>query len=214
MATGSNSRRGRVGHGKGMTSFPNDVLFAHGTRALTVGARAAPYKWEPQRTNHFEIQFNTGIIHHEIALAVASFGLPTIANDPVEVPHVNHRIKFAGQAVFSGAETLEVVDFVGRDVEGMLYDWRLEVYNPWNDVMGLAANYKEEADVLEFAPDGEAIRAWRLEGVWPTTVSFGDSMTYDGSEVKRCNVTMAYDRGYRFDAHPGTFSAGGNWTGM
>jgi hypothetical protein len=156
------------------------------------------YKWEVQRTNHFEIEFDENLEGgRDLALAVNMFSLPNIANDPIEVARQNSRIKYAGQAQFTGAESLEVIDYIGADIEAIVNNWRLKVYDPENDRMGLAANYKCNAWVKEYAPDHTQVRVWRLIGVWPSSVAFGDSMSMDGSEVKKITLTLSYDRGYR-----------------
>ena len=156
------------------------------------------YKFEPQRTNHFEVTI-TGL-PAELSLAVNMFSLPNVTNDPIEIPHQNSRIKFAGQTNFGGAESLEVIDYVGLDTEGMMNDWRKEVYDPKTDKMGIASVYKKEATVTEYSPDHEVLRQWKLVGVWCSGVAFGDTLSMDGSEVKKITCTIAYDRGYRIEA--------------
>jgi hypothetical protein len=155
---------------------------------------ANKYKFEPQRTNHFEILID-GL--EGLTLAVNTFSLPNITNDPIEIAHGNSRRKYAGQTAFGGSETLEVTDYIGLDVEGMVNTWRLQVYDPKTDLMGCAVDYKKNAWVTEYAPDGLALRVWNLEGVWPSGVAYGDTLSMDGSEVKKITLTLAYDRGYR-----------------
>jgi hypothetical protein len=156
---------------------------------------ANKYKWEPQRTNHFEVVI-TGL-PKELTLAVNTFSLPNVTNDPIEVPHGNSRIKFAGQTMFGGSDSLEVIDYVGLDTEKIVNDWRLQVYDPQTDQMGVAVDYKKNATITEYAPDHTQLRVWNLEGVWCSGAAFGDSLTMDGSDVKKITMTLAYDRGYR-----------------
>jgi len=153
------------------------------------------YKWEPQRTNHFEVVISG--LPAELTLAVNTFSLPNVTTDPIEVPHGNSRKKFAGQAAFGGADTLEVIDYVGLDTEAIVNDWKILVFNPETDQMGIANDYKKNATVTEFSPDHTQLRVWYLEGVWPSGVAFGDSLTQDGSDVKKITLSLAYDRGYR-----------------
>jgi hypothetical protein len=160
------------------------------------------YEWEPQRTNHFEVTINgllddEGDATHKFALAVSTFSLPNITTDPIEIAHGNSRQKYAGQAVFGGAESLEVIDYIYPDMEMIVRNWQVKVYNPQTDMMGLAADYKKDAIVTEYSPDGIKLRQWKLEGVWPSGVAYGDTLTQDGSEVKKVTLTLAYDRGWR-----------------
>lgn len=153
------------------------------------------YKWEPQRTNHFEVIING--LPQELTLAVSMFSLPNITNDPIEVAHQNSRHKYAGQANFAGAESLEVIDYIGLDVEDIVDSWRTQVYNAETDKMGLAADYKRDAYVVEYSPDYEKLRTWKIVGAWPSGVAFGDTLSMEGSEVKKVTLTIAYDRAYR-----------------
>lgn len=160
------------------------------------------YKWEPQRTNHFEVTIS-GVGEElvlgdaDFSLAINSFSLPNITNDPIEIAHGNSRRKYAGQTVFGGAETLEVTDYIGKDIEKIVNDWRLKVYNPEDDTMGLAGSYKKDGIITEFAPDGAKRRQWMIKGMWPSGVAFGDTLSMDGSEVKKITMTIAYDRAWR-----------------
>jgi hypothetical protein len=163
------------------------------------------YKFEPQRTNHFEVYIPD--LGDNFALAVNTFSLPNITNDPIEIAHGNSRRKYAGQTAFGGAETLEVTDYIGLDVEAIVNNWRLKVYDPQTDMMGLAADYKKNGTVTEYAPDGERLRVWNIHGMWPSGVAFGDTLSMDGSEVKKITLTIAYDRGFRDTGEFGTISA-------
>ena len=172
-----------------------------GTKSL-MADMSVRYKWEPQRTNHFEVTISKfdAATTEVISLAVSTFSLPNITNDPIEVPHGNSRIKFAGQASFGGSESLEVIDYVGVDIEGIILGWKNQVYNPATDTMGLAAEYKRDIFVTEFSPDGKQLSKWQLEGAWPSGVAFGDTLSMDGSEVKKITMTIAYDKGYRVES--------------
>ena len=170
------------------------ILHTGGPIALHDITEAGKYNFEPQRTNHFEVLID-GL--DGLTLAVNTFSLPNITNDPIEIAHGNSRRKYAGQAAFGGSETLEVTDYIGLDIEGQVNSWRLQVYDPMTDLMGLAATYKKNAWVTEYAPDGSALRVWALQGVWPSGVAYGDTLSMDGSEVKKITLTLAYDRGYR-----------------
>lgn len=153
------------------------------------------FRWEPQRTNHFELVVEG--MDADFPLVVNTFGLPNVTNDPIEVAHGNSRKKFAGQTAFGGADSLEVTDYVGYDTEQQINDWRLQVYDPHTDTIGLAFNYKRAATVTEYSPDRTRLRVWHIEGLWPSGVAYGDSLTNDGSDVKKITLTMAYDRAYR-----------------
>ena len=58
--------------------------------------------------------------------------------------------------------------------------------------MGRASVYKQQAYLLEFAPDGTQLKTWKLEGCWPGTMNFG-SYSNDDNSVREITVTFYAD---------------------
>ena len=95
--------------------------------------------YEVQRTNNFrfivdlsEFSNNTSSSSGDIIeLACDSTGLPTVSNDPIELDYGNSQIKVAGKATTDDI-TVAVKDFIEPDVENILWQWRMKVYNPKN----------------------------------------------------------------------------------
>ena len=59
--------------------------------------------------------------------------------------------------------------------------------------IGFAVNYKKQARVVQYAPDGTYERTWKIEGVWPSQVSYGDLSNTDGNP-KEISITLQYDK--------------------
>lgn len=157
--------------------------------------------FEPQRQNNFEVEIfglagGPGAARN-ITLAVNSWGLPNITTDPQPVSRGNSEIKYAGKATFGGADSLEVMDFIGLDVEKIINQWQKEVYDPNTGKIGWGADYKKEAMITEFAPDGTELRSWKLEGVWPSGVDYGSALSHESADFKRVTMAMSYDRAFR-----------------
>lgn len=165
--------------------------------------------FEPQRNNHFEVYIYIPTIiaggdaarieqfRKYITLATTDFELPSITVSPVEIPYGNTKIKLAGAVEYGGASSLQCIDFIGADVEGILYAWQNIVFSPETGQVGWATNYKTDAKVLEYSVDGACLSSWILRGVWPSAISYGDGMSKNGSDIKKVNVTLAYDLAYR-----------------
>lgn len=165
--------------------------------------------YEPQRTNHFEVYLflpalltggDTAKVEQQrkyITLATTDFSLPNISTTPIEIPYGNTKIKLAGTVEYGGADSLTCVDFIGADVEGILYNWQNLVNNPETGQIGWAYNYKTDAKVLEYSGDGECLATWILKGVWPSGVAYGDTLSKGDSTVKNVVATISYDLGYR-----------------
>lgn len=165
--------------------------------------------YEPQRTNHFEVYIYLPTIitngdttlnntyRKYITLATTDFSLPNISVSPIEIPYGNGKIKLAGSVEYGGADSLTCVDFIGADVEGILYAWQNLVYSPETGQIGWAYNYKTDAKVLEYSGDGACLSSWILRGVWPSAVDYGNSLSKGDSQVKNVSVTLSYDLAYR-----------------
>ena len=167
-------------------------------RSLGPKHLAADLKWEPQRTNNFQVEIYglPGQGTEMIMLALSEFSLPTIQNDPYRVKHGNTEVKFAGVTEWSGSESLRVNDYVTTDISAIISNWRELVYNSQTDAIGWAANYKKAASVFEAGPDGTFHREWKYEGVWPSGVEYGE-LSHESPELRKINVTLQYDRAYR-----------------
>lgn len=150
--------------------------------------------WELQRTNNFEISISgVGESERLLTLAVASGFLPDEGNDPIDVSYGNTKVSVAG--VFSGATdgSISIRDVIQKDVEALIEEWRYTVYNKDTDAIGMAFDYKKQARIVQYAPDGSHERTWKLEGVWPSRVNYG-TLDYESNDVKKIELTLRYDK--------------------
>lgn len=154
-------------------------------------------EYQVQRKNHFEVQFNSQFVDKEMTFLVLSFPLPKETTESFDAPYFNQRVKLATQTTFDDT-TLVLRDAIGYDTEKQFLNWRLRVYNPKTGEMGYAEDYKCEAKVVEYSPNGETGREWTLVGCWPAGIEYGDLSYEDGGE-KQISVTIKYDYAYRND---------------
>lgn len=160
----------------------------------TLGAsHLAGAGWELQRRNNFEFSMaGIGDSERLLTLSVVSCALPTESNEVITVNYGNTNIKIAGPFNTEGGN-LVLRDFLQKDMEKVIDDWRAQVYNKTTDGIGFAANYKRQARVIQYAPDGTYERTWKIEGVWPSQVTYGDMSNTDGNP-KEVQVTLQYDK--------------------
>ena len=160
----------------------------------TLGAsHLAGAGWEVQRKNNFEISIaGVGDSERLLTLSVVSGALPTESNEVITLNYGNTNIKVAGVFNTEGG-TLVVRDFLQKDVEALIDKWRATVYNLYTDGIGFAVNYTKQARVVQYAPDGTYERTWKIEGVWPSQVSYGDLSNTDGNP-KEIQITLQYDK--------------------
>lgn len=169
------------------------------SRSLGPNHLSANRRYEPQRVSNFQVEFYglPGQGTEEIMLATNDFSLPNITNEPITVYHGNTDVKFAGKTQFQGMDTLTCIDWITLDMEQIINAWRRQVYNPETDEIGWAADYKKEGCVTQFGPDGTFFRNWTVKGAWPSGVNYGSSMSHEGNEVKKIEMTITYDKAFR-----------------
>lgn len=153
--------------------------------------------FEAQRSYNFLIQFsglgpNQG---QNLSLAAQSFPLPTESSGIITVNYGNTQVKFAGQTSWS-AGSLTLRDYIDPDMEAIIMTWRQKVYNPKDDSIGWAKNYKHNGTITEVAPDGTYQREWQLVGCWPSDVDYG-SLDNTSDSLKLLTMTIQYDKAYR-----------------
>ena len=152
-------------------------------------------KFQLQRKNHFEVQFDNDLFDNEFRFMLVSFPLPKETTESSDINYFNQTIKVAGKTTFD-TTTMVLRDAVDYDTEERFIEWRKKVYDPENGTMGIAEDYKCDAIVYEYTPNKEEFRKWKVIGCWPSGIDFGE-LTYDDGGEKQISVTLAYDYAFR-----------------
>lgn len=170
-----------------------------------------PRLYEPQRTNNFELHitglenlvpsertvFDTDSIQNAsevIRLSVAKVGMPSFQQGVIQIRYGNNIIKFAGTPDFQTTE-LQLNDYIGADTQEIMRAWQALSYNVKTQKVGKAIDYKKTAYLMEYTPDYQLVRTWRLVGCWIANLTF-DEYNYDSSERKMMNAQIVYDYAY------------------
>ena len=156
--------------------------------------------YEVQRQNHFEISINldslnlgSANVSEHVRLCCTSASIPTISIDPIGLKHGNETINVAGAPKFASS-TIKVYDTIGSNMANMLQQWFWKIFNPDTHLMGLVSSYKTDADLYLYSPDASVIRQWRLLGVFPTSLNFGDMSSDGGGGVMQISMELSVDR--------------------
>lgn len=168
---------------------------------------------ELQRQDNFELHIlglsleseAEGAKDNNLVFAVETAALPSTSNEEVNVPWGNRVIKVAGKVAFD-SQSVNLKDFIGADIEALIWKWRCQVYNPETDQVGWAAEYKKEALLYEFSPEGTIARIWKYVGMWPQQVNFG-SLDQSSGDKKMIECTLSYDYAFRYDESRGKMLA-------
>lgn len=164
---------------------------------IYAGFMSSDPAYEIQRTNNFRIDIDLtefGAEVGQIGLACASSGLPNSTTDALEAHYGNSLVKLAGKTTFDDIQ-VTVNDYVEKDIEQIILSWRYAVYDPRTGKVGWAKNYKREARITLYAPNGYRERVWVCQGVWPTSLSLGD-LDYSSSDLRKIDMTLSVDHAY------------------
>lgn len=159
-------------------------------------------QFQLQRKNHFEVQFGCNdnqqsFIDKDLKFMLVSFPLPKETTESSDINYFNQTIKVAGKTSFE-TTTMVLRDAIEYDTELKFLDWRKRVYDPKKGTMGLASDYKTSAIVIEYTPNKEEMRRWKIIGCWPSGIDYGE-LTYDDGGEKQLSVTLSYDFAYRLE---------------
>lgn len=170
-----------------------------------------PARYEPQRTNNFEFMV-TGLGNSilkagfdegddnaylpdpesVIRLSVKSTRIPHFEQSFISIKRGNNELKYAGVPSF-GAGSLVINDYIGTEGKMALAAWQNQSYNVKTEKVGLAKDYKHDCYLLEYTPDFQLVRTWKLYGCW---ISNLDESTYDTDSqgVNQVTATIQYDK--------------------
>lgn len=171
---------------------------------------ANPNLYEVQRTNNFEFivtdidgitkagmvggEANGNIANAQeiIRLSVVSSTIPHFSQQAIEVKRGNNTMKFAGVPTFESG-TLKLNDYIGAATKEVLMAWQNLSYNVVTEKVGLASDYKKDCYLVEYTPDYQKVRQWKMHGCWISKLSEGE-FNHESNEKKQIDVTIEYDR--------------------
>jgi len=119
-------------------------------------------------------------------------------NISVEETEINFR---HGKTWIPGKGTWETITVTYYDVNQTdnldLYSWLATVYD-FTDPVGLKqaskrSEYGAVGTLTLFDGCGSPMERWEMEGMWPTTINFGD-LDYSNSEEVTIELTLRYDQ--------------------
>jgi len=173
----------------------------HGTYHMA----ASPAFYEPQRANNFEFVVtdlesitrtldNTLIdgAQEILRLSVSAANVPHFSQDPIQIRRGNSVLKYAGTPNFQDGQ-ITINDYIGADSKAILMAWQNLSYNVKTEKVGLASEYKKDCYLIEYAPDMQKVRQWRLHGCWISNID-EDGYNSDSNDKKTIRATIQYDR--------------------
>lgn len=162
--------------------------------------------YEPQRTNNFEfvIQDIDNLVNTKgerivnasevIRLSVVRSSVPHFSQGVIEIKRGNNTMKAAGVPTFDAGD-LVVNDYIGADSKSCLMAWQELSYNTKTELVGRMPDYKKRCYLVEYSPDAEMVRQWRLEGCWVSSIS-EEAFDAESNNKKVITAKIEYDKAF------------------
>lgn len=169
-----------------------------------------PQLFEPQRSNNFEFIVTdldnlrrAGTIGNEseayfenaqeiLRLSVQSSSVPHFTQQAISIQRGNNTVNYAGKPEF-GDGNVVIKDYIGADTKAILMAWQNIQYNVSTEKMGHASDYKKLCYLVEYTPDYQKVRTWKLHGCFITGLS-EDGYDNNSNGDRNITVNIKYDR--------------------
>jgi hypothetical protein len=190
------------------STIGNVSQISHGAYVLADN----PNLYEIQRTNNFEFivtdidnilragaggSETTSTIDNAqevLRISVSGAFVPHYTQESIPIRRGNSVQKFAGVPTFQ-AGRITLNDYIGADTKAVLMAWQNLSYNVRTEKVGLVTDYKKDAYLLEYTPDYQLVRTWKLFGCWISGLSEGE-FSHDSADKHTISATIEYDKAW------------------
>lgn len=166
--------------------------FQNTNRDITKGIPAISHNLDSVRAYQFEIHFNTPEdIEGSFTLAAKSVTTAGFASEDIEVHRINDRLYYPGK---TATEDLTVIfdNLYQPQIATKLHNWMSRTYNPKSGAMGLAADIKGTAVILQLDAKGTPIAGTKLIGIYPKSWKTAE-FNYSTNEFHTIEMMFRYD---------------------
>lgn len=129
-----------------------------------------------------------------IKISVNKATVPHFTQGAIQVKRGNNTMKFAGAPEF-GSGSIDLNDYIGAGTKDVLLAWQNKSYDVRTEKVGLASDYKKDAYLLEYTPDYQLVRTWKLMGCWISGLSEGE-YSHDSADKHTISATIEYDKAW------------------
>ena len=129
-----------------------------------------------------------------IKISVNKATVPHFTQSAIQVKRGNNTMKFAGVPEF-GSGSIDLNDYIGAGTKDVLLAWQNKSYDVRTEKVGLASDYKKDAYLLEYTPDYQLVRTWKLMGCWISGLSEGE-YSHDSADKHTITATIEYDKAW------------------
>lgn len=188
------------------STIGNVSQISHGAYVLADN----PNLYEIQRTNNFEFivtdidnilragaggSETTSTIDNAqeiLRISVSGAFVPHFTQETIPIRRGNSVQKFAGVPTFQEGR-IQLNDYIGADTKAVLMAWQNLSYNVRTEKVGLVTDYKKDCYLVEYTPDYQEVRRWRLHGCWISALEETE-YSHENNDKHGITATIQYDR--------------------
>jgi hypothetical protein len=147
------------------------------------------------RSNLFQVQLLNPVdpsADFKIPFMVKASTLPASTITSIDsVNYFGRQVKYAGSRTFAewGVTVINDEDFLVRN---SMEAWMNSIATHDTNLRGLPQDYKTTALITQYSKNGEALRTYKFEGLFPTSIA-AQTMDWDTDGIQTFDVTFSYD---------------------
>ena len=127
---------------------------------------------------------------------IRSTQIPSSTVGAIEIPYFGRRIRIAGDRTFD-VWSVTVMNDEDFRIRHTLEEWHNAINTLQTNLnttgSSSPANYKQTARVTQFGKDGQALRVYNFNGIFPTEISPIELDWESTDQIENFTVTFAYD---------------------
>lgn len=147
------------------------------------------------RSNLFQVQLLNPVdpsADFKIPFMVKASSLPASSITSIDtVNYFGRQVKYAGSRTFDtwAVTVINDEDFLVRN---SMEAWMNSIATHDTNLRGLPQDYKSNALITQYSKNGEPLRTYKFEGLFPTNVA-AQTMDWDTDGIQTFDVTFSYD---------------------
>jgi hypothetical protein len=131
-----------------------------------------------------------------LALVCHTSTVPSITFGDVAFKRIHETFNVAGAPTWNTLSS-SFYDYIrqnaGDSAGDIMYNWASIIYNPLTGQQGYKTQYATSGTLAQLDPPGNIIRAWNMFSIFPSNVTFGESVSYDDDTILEIGATFKYD---------------------
>jgi len=152
-----------------------------------VGGGARPSLFQVQITNPI-----LGVADFKVPFMAKAAQLPESTLGSYTVPYFGRDIKYAGDRTFTDW-TVTIINDEDFAIRNAMEAWSNAINSHVSNTRALPQQYKSDAIITQYGKDGQTLRIYNFEGIFPLTIAAIEMAWETKDTIQEFQVTFQYD---------------------